>query len=68
MVGGCANAEMGTSLHDDPRQLALSRMIEALALLDSDASISGIVGARLQSAIDALYVECGIEPPLPDFG
>lgn len=49
------------------REAALAHMIQALEWLDRDTSLSGIVGARLQSAIDSMYIECGIEPPLPDF-
>lgn len=49
------------------RETALAHMIQALEWVDRDTSLSGLVGARLQAAIDSMYIECGIEPPLPDF-
>lgn len=40
---------------DDARSAALCLMSEALAHLDSDSKIPAIIGAHLQSAIDALW-------------
>jgi hypothetical protein len=40
----------------DARWLALALMSTALGHLDSDSSIPTIIGARLQSAIDALWI------------
>ena len=64
-MNGCLNTRPDAS---GARELALSHMLDALAQLDSDASISGVIGARLQSAIDALCGEMGIEPPMPELG
>ena len=40
---------------DDARSVALQLMSEALARLDKDGNIPAIIGAHLQSAIDALW-------------
>lgn len=40
----------------DARSTALLLMSEALARLDSDSKIPAVIGAYLQSAIDALWV------------
>jgi hypothetical protein len=40
----------------DARSAALFLMSEALARLDSDSSIPAVIGAHLQTAIDALWV------------
>ncbi len=40
----------------DARWLALALMSKALDHLDSDSSIPTIIGAQLQSAIDALWI------------
>jgi hypothetical protein len=39
----------------NPRSAALLLMSEALARLDSDQTIPAVIGAHLQSAIDALW-------------
>jgi hypothetical protein len=39
----------------DARTAALHLMSEALARLDGDSSIPAVIGAQLQSAIDALW-------------
>lgn len=39
----------------DARSAALILMSEALARLDSDSNIPAVIGAYLQSAIDALW-------------
>lgn len=39
----------------DARSAALQLMTEALARLDSDSGIPAVIGAHLQSAIDALW-------------
>lgn len=39
----------------DARLAALHLMSEALARLDSDSNIPAVIGAQLQSAIDALW-------------
>ena len=44
----------------DARSAALLLMSEALARLDGDSKIPAIIGAHLQTAIDALWTEaCG---------
>lgn len=40
--------------YSDVREAALSCMVQALSLLDSDATIPPIIGAQLQLAIDTL--------------
>lgn len=40
----------------DARGIALTLMCRALGHLDSDAKIPSIIGAQLQSAIDALWI------------
>ena len=40
---------------DDPRSIALRLMTEALSRLDSDGNIPAMIGAHLQTAIDALW-------------
>ncbi|QDP20423.1 hypothetical protein [Sphingomonas xanthus] len=45
--------------------LALSHMMQALEFLDRDPALPGIIGARLQHAIDTLCDECGLETPTP---
>jgi hypothetical protein len=40
---------------DDARSAALTLMSEALTRLDSDQNIPAVIGAHLQSAIDALW-------------
>lgn len=40
----------------DARSAALLLMSEALSRLDSDDNIPAVIGAHLQSAIDALWV------------
>jgi hypothetical protein len=39
----------------DARSAALVLMSEALAFLDSDSSIPAVIGAHLQTALDALW-------------
>jgi len=48
-----ADPEAGNS--PDTRLAALDLMSKALARLDSDGTIPAIIGAHLQSAIDALW-------------
>ena len=45
-----ASAEAG-----DARSAALMLMLEALTRLDSDSKIPAMIGAQLQTAIDALW-------------
>lgn len=40
----------------DARSMALTLMSRALGHLDSDTKIPSIIGAHLQSAIDALWI------------
>lgn len=40
---------------EDARSVALHLMSEALAHLDGDSKIPAVIGAHLQSAIDALW-------------
>lgn len=40
----------------DARAMALALMSKALGHLDSDAKIPSVIGAQLQSAIDALWI------------
>jgi len=51
---GGAGAVRGVDAHD-ARSAALHLMAEALAHLDSDCKIPAVIGAHLQSAIDALW-------------
>lgn len=58
MLGRFSAADAGQSgLADgsDARSAALRLMSNALAQLDSDASIPAVIGAHLQSAIDLLW-------------
>lgn len=48
-------AAEGVAEMQDARSMALFLMSEALARLDSDSNIPPVVGAQLQSAIDALW-------------
>jgi len=49
------NAAMhAVNLDSDTRATAISLMSEALNIIDGDPTISGIVGAQLQMAIDSL--------------
>jgi hypothetical protein len=48
-----------TAANGDARAAALQLMSEALARLDSDNDIPAIIGAHLQSAIDALWMSLG---------
>lgn len=45
----------------DARATALALMYRALEHLDSDAKIPSIIGAQLQSAIDALWRSSAID-------
>ena len=49
---GSAGVSAGTG---DARAAALRLMTEALARLDSDSKVPAMIGAHLQSAIDALW-------------
>jgi hypothetical protein len=49
-----ARAGLGAD-EEDARSLALHLMSQALAHLDSDSKIPAVIGAHLQSAIDALW-------------
>lgn len=57
MVGnhGAKDAAAVAADEDDARAIALSLMSRALGHLDSDSKIPSIIGAQLQSAIDALW-------------
>lgn len=46
----------------DARSAALLLMSEALARLDSDHNIPSIIGAHLQTAIDALWTSASAGP------
>jgi hypothetical protein len=46
----------------DPRSVALLLMSQALAHLDSDQRIPALIGAYLQSAIDALWTNGSDDP------
>lgn len=53
---GADEAALGLSADsNDTRLAALHLMSEALARLDSDSKIPAVIGAQLQSAIDALW-------------
>ncbi|HYC94596.1 MAG TPA: hypothetical protein VEB39_02735 [Sphingomicrobium sp.] len=59
MVGnhGAGSAkEVAEDEASDARAAALSLMSKALEHLDSDTNMPAIIGARLQSAIDALWI------------
>lgn len=47
---------------EDARSAALHLMSEALAHLDSDNKIPAVIGAHLQSAIDALWTSASADP------
>lgn len=47
---------------DDPRSIALRLMTEALSRLDSDGNIPAMIGAHLQTAIDALWISGSAAP------
>jgi hypothetical protein len=47
---------------DDARSTALRLMSEALARLDSDGNIPAVIGAHLQTAIDALWTSGSAAP------
>lgn len=49
------------SLSTDARSAAVGLMVEALRLLDSDPTISGIPGSHLQMAIDSLCLGSPIQ-------
>lgn len=57
-------APLVTDAAANTRATATSLMSEALALIDADPTISGIVGAQLQMAIDSLWK--GSLPPSRD--
>ena len=46
----------------DARSAALRLMSEALARLDSDNKIPAVIGAHLQTAIDALWISGSADP------
>lgn len=46
----------------DTRSAALLLMSEALARLDSDRNIPAVIGAHLQTAIDALWTSGSADP------
>ena len=46
----------------DTRAAALRLMSEALARLDSDRNIPAVIGAHLQTAIDALWTSASADP------
>lgn len=46
----------------DPRSAALLLMSQALVQLDSDNRIPALIGAHLQSAIDALWTNGSDDP------
>jgi hypothetical protein len=46
----------------DARSVALLLMSQALAQLDSDSRIPALIGAYLQSAIDALWINGSDDP------
>ena len=53
---GSGDAGIGVAAETtDTRSAALLLMSEALARLDSDSNIPAVIGAHLQTAIDALW-------------
>lgn len=52
----------------DMRGLALACMSKALEYLDSDPSISPVIGSQLQLAIDKLWASMPSEPRLAELG
>jgi hypothetical protein len=57
-----ANSASATTEEGDSRSTALRLMTEALARLDSDGNIPAIIGAHLQTAIDALWTSVSAAP------
>lgn len=57
-IGAGSVEEADATEAADGRTMALDLMSRALAHLDGDGTIPPIVGARLQTAIDALWI-CG---------
>lgn len=53
--GADGGAAIGSMEAGDARSEALQLMSRALAHLDSDSKIPAVIGAYLQSAIDALW-------------
>ena len=65
MPKGMVREDAGAVESVDARLTALALMGQALAQIDSDSSIPAIVGARLQTAIDALERCCpNYQPPI----
>ena len=62
---GGAQALAGTDVVD-ARSIALNLMSKALGHLDSDAKIPPIIGAQLQTAIDALWTSLSTDQPSTD--
>lgn len=50
---------------DSLAELALDHMVKALGFIDLDSSLPGVIGARLQHAIDTLCEERGLQAPTP---
>lgn len=46
----------------DTRSAATQLMAHALAMIDADSTISGVVGAHLQLAIDSLWQDASRDP------
>lgn len=60
---GTNSAIVNPSAEDgDARSAALLLMSEALAKLDSDRNIPAVIGAHLQTAIDALWTNGSADP------
>lgn len=61
-VGAGVAEQIGAGEAADPRTVALGLMSKALDHLDSDGTIPPVIGAHLQSAIDALWVSVSNSP------
>ena len=59
--GGSSADVAGAMTAADARSKALALMSEALGHLDSDCSIPAIIGAQLQTAIDALWTSVSVD-------
>jgi hypothetical protein len=62
---GSAQAAAATDM-TDARSMALNLMSRALGHLDSDSNIPPIIGAQLQTAIDALWTSVATDRPSTD--
>lgn len=60
-LGAEGAAAAAPEVTGDALSMALTLMSSALEHLDSDSNIPSIIGAHLQSAIDALWISSSID-------